>query len=284
MKAKLKQLVLNWANSSSLALCAIALASLMSGPLLRGGEQVLTVEEFNQLPREFRMGYLTTGPSKRVLGPKANVGDLVDELLQKAERAQDAKEKRGVAFALLAVNDTSHGNDQVIASCKDLAEDLLDSPFSRASVDVYFELFGDDSLPFLVEAVGHSDTATQIQAAKRLGHNVGTAESIPELQSAVRREETSGSETVAKYLREAIKQIERREALKGSVEEQANGVTQPGIPKNGAHRNGKARTETPNNGAETNDAAELNLPLMGVLGILVVASIAIAAKTRKPNT
>lgn len=284
MKAKLKRLVRNWANNSAVALHVIALALLMPGPVIWGGEQVLTVEEFNQLPRELRMGYLTTGPSKRKLGPKARVGDLVDELLQKAKHVQDAKEMRGVAFALLAVNDTPHSNEQVIDSCKELAEDLVDSPFSRAAVDVYFELFGEDSLPFLVEAVGHSDTATQIQAAKRLGHNAGTAESIPELQSAIRREETGGSDTVAKYLREAIKQIEQREALKRSAEEQANRVPQPGTPENGADPDDDAETEAPNNGAGTNDSGELNLPLVGVIGVLVIASVVVAAKTRKPNS
>lgn len=279
MKVRLTQLARNWNNSFQLLQFGIALAVLHLGPPLVGGEQEFTVDEFNQLPREFRIGYLKSGPSKRKLGPKAKVDDLIDELLLEAGNADEAKKKRGVAFALLAVRETPHSSDQVIESCKKIADDLIESSYSRAAVEVYYELLGNESLPYLIDAIEHDDTATQIQAAKRLGHNIGTLETIPKLKATIEREESEGSDTVAKYLREAVKLIEEREAGKRSGEAQKGQVPQADAGNDSGYPGSTSDADKP--GGKSGNTTKLSLPLVGVLGGLIAASVLIAARKRK---
>lgn len=202
-----------------------AILLLSSVPIAFGGERPLSTGEFNNLPNVYRIGYLMSGPSKRQLDSTAKVDDLVDDLLLMAGNSDNLDEKRGLALALVTVFEVSSRNEEVVKQCKMLADELFDSKFSLTAVDVYFFLLGDESRPYLIEALMHTNSRVRVQAAVRMGRGVGKVEDIPELEKALTSAEGSGNQTVARYIKEAIASIKSRGSGNGVKDE---GIKGPG--------------------------------------------------------
>ena len=224
MDHKLKVSDLNWISRWTFFIVSVSFFFPRVLFPLMGSDEEITVVEFNQLPREFRIGYLKSGPYMRKLGKNAKVDDLVEEILRQADLAESDNEKTGIAFALATICETQHRNEVIVERALALADELYLSKFSTTSVDINYELLGEKSRPFLLKALSHQKTTTQIQAALRLGR-VGKSEDLPILRSVLKEEDASGSKTVAKYMRKSILSIEQREAKsKSKIQEELNGI------------------------------------------------------------
>lgn len=202
-----------------------AILLLSSVPIAFGGERPLSTGEFNRLPKEFRIGYLMSGPEARTLGPAAKVDDLVDDLLLMASESDEIREKARLSLALSTVFKIRPGEENVMKQSRMLADDIFNTNFSATAVDVYYFLLGDEARPRLIEALTDSHSTARVAAAIRLGVNVGKEEDIPEMENARQIALDSGNETVARYINEAVALVKSRGFGNGVKDE---GIKGPG--------------------------------------------------------